>query len=165
MEDEKNRLLVLEQIRTAFSKRSLSSNPSILESKEHTDFPDVQVLFEVDWDNPLPQALSKCANAIPLLTPKGFAFVFGKFLETTLTHCCEMMGNEITNVLLMDLLSPPNEFANTIVSRKITDLSTEEIKSIHSWSYWFEKSEYKKSISQIEKKSMWLRENIGYSGE
>lgn len=151
---------LIEQVRVAFSNRHLPANPSILHSKNHTDFPDVQKMFEVDWVNPSPQALSKCSNAVPLLTPKGFAFLFGKFLEVTLTNCSEMLGNELTNVLLMDLLQPPDKFPDTIVSKKIIDLSTAEVVAADNWSIWFEKSEFKQSISKIEEKAMWLRANI-----
>lgn len=158
----RNSQQVILAISKAFTKRSLPANPSILPSTTHTEYKYIEDVQEVDWSRARPSDFERCSTALPLLSSKGFPIVLGAFLRVCIERPVEMLGNEFTLQIFIELFLRTEDFVDYSGYGRYLDLKTEEIDAICLWSKWLEDSPFCRSVQSLSEKAHRLRQNMNH---
>lgn len=127
---------LLGRIDSAFGTRTLPKNPSILPGQDHTEWYHIESVLAVDWQAPRPADLNRIADAMVLLSGKGFGLVLGHVLRLCVADPRPMLGNGLMLQLVPELTADPAAFQSDPARRRYADLSDQEIAVCQDWADW-----------------------------
>jgi hypothetical protein len=140
---------LVKQIKDVFSERPRCTQPLVI-FPGHSEYKSFKRILDVDWANPKSSDFEMTTRALAFLSPRWFAFIWGKYMQISLFSPRKMQGNEFTNEVFSALTSEScNAFTRSVIEKFIS-FSTLEADTTLAWLSKIGTLGYHKNVFQFD---------------